>query len=139
MEQVDPLSAVRSQPDDYSAQTFLTFEYPETKDLCKQFLTLITGVLAFSVTFSDKIVPPHARHFRILLVISWFMFLVAIIGTGIGLYQIFVAGQKATHSPTRTEARDFNWSLSYRGLNCAGAAFVLGLLLLIISGLSSVL
>jgi hypothetical protein len=72
------------------------------------------------VTFSDKIVPAGARHLSILLIISWFPFLIAIIGTGIGLYQIFFAGQKATHSPTRTAARDFNWSLSYLGINCAG-------------------
>jgi hypothetical protein len=38
------------------AKTFLDFVYPEVKDLCKHFLTLVTGILVFSVTFSEKIV-----------------------------------------------------------------------------------
>src|SRR5687767_2944902 len=40
---------------DELAQLFLKYDYPETKDLCKQFLTLVVAVLVFSLTFSEKI------------------------------------------------------------------------------------
>ena len=35
---------------------FLKYDYGETKDLCKSFLTLVSALLVFSVTFSEKIV-----------------------------------------------------------------------------------
>ena len=130
--------STRSHPAAYPAEKFLKFDYPETRDLCTQFLTLIAGILAVSVTFSEKIVAPDARFARILLGTSWLLFLLALIGTGGGLYQIFVAGQKATRVPDNTAARDFNWALSFRSLNLAGVAFVIGLLLLILSGLFSI-
>jgi hypothetical protein len=41
---------------DSPQQKFLVFLYPEIKDLAKHFLTLISGVLVFSVTFSEKII-----------------------------------------------------------------------------------
>jgi hypothetical protein len=37
------------------AKEFLEFVYPEVRDLCEHFLTLVSGILIFSVTFSEKI------------------------------------------------------------------------------------
>jgi hypothetical protein len=42
---------------DSPQEKFLKFLYPEIKDLAKHFLTLLSGILVFSVTFSEKIVP----------------------------------------------------------------------------------
>jgi hypothetical protein len=38
------------------AANFLKYDYPFTVDMAKSFLTLISAVLVFSITFSDKIV-----------------------------------------------------------------------------------
>jgi len=32
----------------------MKYDYAETKDLCKEFLTLVSGVPVFSVTFAEK-------------------------------------------------------------------------------------
>ena len=41
--------------DDY-IKDFLTYDYAEAKDLAKAFLTLISVILVFSITFSDKVI-----------------------------------------------------------------------------------
>jgi hypothetical protein len=38
------------------AGLFLKYDYAEAKDLSKQFLTTVTAVLVFSLTFADKII-----------------------------------------------------------------------------------
>jgi hypothetical protein len=120
-----------------SADNFLKFDYVETKDLCKQFLALVASLLVFSVTFSEKIVDfDHAPLVpKLLLVGSWFSFLVAIIATGGALYVLFNAGMLATHRPEKGEWRLRMRFISFQLLNVAGVSFVLGLLVLIGSGL----
>jgi hypothetical protein len=41
---------------DEAAKLFLQYNYLETKDLCKHFITIIIAVLVFSLTFSEKII-----------------------------------------------------------------------------------
>jgi hypothetical protein len=40
-------------------ETFLKYDYAETKDLAKDFLTLVSAILVFSLTFAEKIVNFH--------------------------------------------------------------------------------
>jgi hypothetical protein len=131
--------ATRAAAETEFSAKFLGFDYPETKDLCKQFLTLISGLLVFSVTFGDKYVGQAPFYCKLLLVTSWFFLLLAIIGAGLGLYEIFVAGQYASHHPEKGTSRDRPWRISFAAMNCAGISFVVGLVLLILSGVSGVL
>jgi hypothetical protein len=67
------------------AKDFLTYDYAETKDLGKAFLTLISAVLVFSMTFSDKVIdfPRAGRGARLTLFVGWACFALAIIICGI--------------------------------------------------------
>jgi hypothetical protein len=78
---------------DESAQRFLQFYYPEAKDLCKHFLTLISATLVFTVTFSEKIIDFQKAPIalRIVLFLSLFLMIVALGLCGAGLRQFFRA------------------------------------------------
>ena len=39
-----------------TAADFMRYDFAEMKDVCKEFLTLVAGILVFSVTFAEKIV-----------------------------------------------------------------------------------
>jgi hypothetical protein len=118
--------------------TFLEFVYPETKDLCKLFLTLVSGILVFSVTFSEKIVSfqTAGKWARSLLLTAWVMFVIAIISGGSSLTLLFLAAEEAKTSQA-------GWAeLMVNGGYClfgAGTTFCLGLLALALSGAITVL
>lgn len=39
-----------------TAEMFLKYDYAETKDLLKTFITLVSATIVFSLTFSDKVI-----------------------------------------------------------------------------------
>ncbi|TGS89970.1 hypothetical protein EN856_39435, partial [Mesorhizobium sp. M8A.F.Ca.ET.213.01.1.1] len=48
-------------------EEFLHYQYKEIKDMCEQFIALLSGILLFSVNFSDKLVkaesaPVYYKH-----------------------------------------------------------------------------
>ena len=48
-------------------EELLNYQYKEIKDLCTQFIALLSGILLFSVNFSDKLVkaesaPVYYKH-----------------------------------------------------------------------------
>lgn len=114
-------------------RTFTDFVYPEVKDLCKHFLTLVSGILVFSITFSEKIIDfQRAKPWeRWLLLAAWAMFFLTFIGGGASLTMLFVAAGRAREG-------DASWGpLMETGgiaLFLAGGTFCLGLLTLAISG-----
>ena len=112
------------------AEMFLKYDYPETKDMCKQFLTLITTVLVISLTFSDKIVGFNnaTTTSKCLVILSWTSFLLAIIFCGLGLLFVTMAAGQAAYSKTKNWKRVSN---AYRMIVIAGGLFILGLMLLI--------
>jgi hypothetical protein len=69
-----------------AAEFFMKYNYAETKDLCKDFLTLVTGILVFSLTFSEKIVnfQRSGKAAKFLLCFSWTLFILSIMCCGIG-------------------------------------------------------
>lgn len=112
------------------AEMFLKYDYSETKDMCKQFLTLITTVLVISLTFSDKIVgfSSATTTSKWMVISSWISFLLALIFCGLGLLFVTMAAGQAGYSKTK------NWkrvSDAYRMIVAAGGLFILGLVLLI--------
>jgi hypothetical protein len=120
-----------------AAKLFLQYDYPETKDLCKTFLTLVTAVLVFSLAFSEKIVD-FARATKLarrLLLSAWFSMIGSIITCGVGLCYISLAGGDAMYGGIRY------WHLAqiaWAWIIVAGICFVVGLLALISAGIVSI-
>jgi hypothetical protein len=110
---------------------FIRYDFTITQDLCKQFITVVTAVLVFSLTFSEKIVSfsTTKKPFRILLGISWASMLFAIIACGLGLTYICIAGGQAIYD---AQAYPVAAWTSYRWIIAAGISFIAGLISLII-------
>jgi hypothetical protein len=135
------------------AKDFLTYDYSETKDLGKAFLTLISAVLVFSITFSDKVVdfPRAGKRARLALFGGWSCFVLAIVVCGIAFcinYQaMFMAVHEGSNGfviflpfinayfPPGGYIYISGWADSVMLLS--DGFFVLGLLLLLISSVSS--
>ena len=117
-------------------ELFLKYDYPETKDMCKQFLTLVTTVLVISLTFSEKIIDfkNTSTLSKWLIILAWVSFLSAIIFCGLGLLFVTMAAGEAVYSKIKNYKR-INYA--YIGIVIAGASFVLGLILLIVTTITS--
>jgi hypothetical protein len=113
---------------DENAQLFLKYNFSETKDLCKHFLTVVTAVLVFSLTFSDKVVSFATASVtaRRLLVVAWSLMLLSIIACGIGLCYISLAGGDAVYKPSDRYLKRAR--VAYSWIIIAGSSFVLGLI-----------
>ncbi|WP_395664409.1 hypothetical protein [Methylocella sp.] len=116
---------------------FLKYDYAETKDLAKSFLTLTSAILVFSLTFAEKIVDFQKSSLRIksLMLAAWGMFIITISLAGLSICFIALAGGSAAYrQPVYLDQATSAWML----LVVAGAIFVLGLLTLVIAaGLSA--
>lgn len=116
------------------ASLFLKYNYPETKDLCKQFLTLVSAILVFSVTFAEKIGGGSDSVARSLLLAAWCAMLFALICAGSGLTLITLAAGDAVYCKWRIDKRA---RPAYAFIVLAGATFVIALLLLIATAFSA--
>lgn len=117
------------------AELFLKYNYAESKDLCKEFLTLVSGVLVFSVTFAEKIVrfnDPRARG-RWTLFGAWISLVAALISGGIGLVELGFAANAAVHAPDPALIQ-FLGHKADLWMYAGGVLFVLGLLLIVAAG-----
>ena len=114
------------------AKNFMAFDYAELKDLCKQFLTLVSGILVFSVTFAEKIVG-YRSNARWPVIASWIAFIVAIVLCGLGLGLIALAGGQAVSGAPSQFYRHME-SQAVRLTLGAGLSFVVGLTCLMIAG-----
>jgi len=128
-----------------SPEMFIKFYYPEVKDLSKSFLTLVSGILAFSVTFSSTIIGfPNASILQLtFLISSWLFLIVAIVAAGGGIYTNFVSSNIANRAIMEGKEHKIEFSSlvkhPYALLNVAGIAFVIGLILLALAGVSKFL
>ena len=70
------------------SEDILRIVYPEIKDLGKQFMTLVSGILAFTITFAEKIIGLANASVlpKLLLLFSWGAFIAAIGAIGVGLW-----------------------------------------------------
>lgn len=125
------------------ADIFLSFHYPELKDLGKHFLVIISAVLAFSVTFSEKIIGLSGSGWmqRLLLVGSWCLLMIALVATGIGVYFNFVAGAQANGGIIKGRPSNFKPLVrrTYRLYQIAGGTFIISLALLVLNGALKIL
>ena len=53
-----------------AAELFLRYDYTETKDLAKAFLTLVSSILVISITFSEKVLGGQSARWRSRLALS---------------------------------------------------------------------
>jgi hypothetical protein len=135
--------------DDFSfgdADKFIKYGYPEIKSLSTQMITLLTSVLVFSITFSEKIVnfgtaEPYKKQ---ILLLSWTFLILAIVCDGIGLAVNSFALPFAL-SDVHTIEQEKRNSIQFYGpaarslsfIIFSGLFFILGLISLIASGISS--
>jgi hypothetical protein len=118
-----------------ATELFMKYNYAETKDLCKDFLTLVTGILVFSLTFSEKIVDfQHSgKSAKILLLSSWTLFISTLISCGIGLTYLALAGGQAVYG-----SDDYYLTLAnkcYAWVIASGLFFITGLIALVLAGM----
>lgn len=127
----DAVAIVGSPPKD--AQVYLSFYYPELKDLGKHFLTVVSGVLAFFVTFADRLVDVSKATTaqRNFLIVALALLITAVVSVGTGIYVNFVAGGRANGSVIRGRPGDFKpfVRFTYILYHVGGASFVLALCL----------
>lgn len=126
------------QENEKDSKLFLKYNYTETKDFCKQFLTLVVAVLVFSLTFSEKVIgfPNATLPAKLCLAISWILMLIAIVSCGIGLTYMAMAGGDAVYARVRYHILA---QKAYRLIIVAGASFIAGLLLLIVAAVIAII
>jgi len=135
--------------EDYSfndADKFIKYGYPEIKSLSTQMITLLTSILVFSITFSEKIVNfSNAETYkRQILLLSWTFLILAIVCDGIGLafnsFALpFALADVHTIETDKVNSTEF-YEPAARSLSFivfSGIFFILGLISLIAAGISS--
>jgi hypothetical protein len=117
-------------------ELFFKYDYAETKDLAKAFLTLVSGILVLSITFSEKIVgiPNAARKARLALAGCWVSLICALIACGFALVLITYAAGEAIYGGAGYFA--VAWR-SWFFMIAAGIFFVSGLVSLVTAGVLS--
>ncbi|GJH21826.1 hypothetical protein CBA19CS22_34810 [Caballeronia novacaledonica] len=119
------------------ADLFMKVDYPESKDLGKSFLTLLSAVLVASITFSEKIVDVHNASTLAVstMMVCWLLLFVSIVTCGVGLAFVVTAQSICVYSP------DLDYrSVEMRGafmFLAAGVTFVFSLVSLIVAGIAS--
>ena len=116
---------------------FLKYELADAKTLAIQFITLVSAILVFSITFSEKIINyvQTTKPIKILLLVSWVLFIIAIVLAGISLCYVFTSEAMLIGKDPDYEHIAIQ---GYWILCSAGCSFVLGLLFLLIAGMKSV-
>ena len=135
-------------PDFNDADKFIKYGYPEIKALSVQFLTLLTSVLIFSLTFSEKIVNYNqaTNSIRAILIAGWTLIILAIISDGIGLAYNAMALPTALADLNRFEKNHLNRCEFYepaisalKYILMSGAFFIGGLVCIASAGVTSLI
>lgn len=117
------------------AEMFLRYDYAEAKDLAKSFLTLNSGILVFSIAFSEKVIEYRTASMpaKLAMVGSWALGILAIILSGAAICCLAVAAGFAVYGG------DFFGMAqnAYILLLLAGASFVTSLIALVASAVLS--
>lgn len=121
-----------------AGELFMKYNYAETRDLCKEFLTLVSGILVFSPTFSEKIVDfKNSRRVpKVLLFSSWTLLVASIISCGVALTYLALAGGQAVYGKG-----DYYLDLAstcYAFVLAGGMFFIMGLVALVVAGMASI-
>lgn len=135
-------------PDFNDAAKFIQHGYPEIKSLSFQFLTLLTAILIFSLTFSEKIVnyTQSTTTIRAILITGWTFLIAAIISDGIGLAYNAVALPYALsdlheYNVKHTLSAEFYEPAlnSVKLILLSGTFFIAGLICIVAAGIASLI
>jgi len=115
-------------------ELFLKYNYPETKELCLHFLTLVTAVLVFSLNFAEKVFDfkNSSKKKRLVVILGWWFFLLSIILCGVGLVYNSLAGGDAVYN--QDKYHDLAQT-AYKYIIIAGTSFIAGLAFIMISAI----
>jgi hypothetical protein len=127
---------------DLMDEAFLKYDYANTVDLGKSFLTLVSAILVFSVTFAEKIINWEKSDLlsKSLLGVCWLLLIISIIGCGVSLNFIFGSALAVTHPNVSwrvvvygqikdyLKTANFAWQI----MGIAGCSFVLALILMLV-------
>lgn len=115
-----------------AAQLFVKYDYGETKDLLKTFLTLVSATLVLSLTFAEKIVGFGKADVRTRYTLfgAWVLFIVAIILAGLAMCFIAAATGVVMYGAIPFFHQSYRvWALlSWSCTILSGAAYVAGLI-----------
>ena len=126
---------------------FIDLGYDEIKTISIRFLTLLTAILVFSITFSEKVVNFDTAKARTkwVLISGWICLVSAITFDGIGIALNVYALASALYDQSINEAVGNFKSISYLeftvralvSMILGGIFFVFGLVLIVYSGIMS--
>jgi hypothetical protein len=121
------------------ATDFLKYAFAETKDLSKHSLTVVTAVLVFSLTFSEKIASFSAARPVVCwsFVAAWCCMFLAIVSGGIAICYVALSGGAASSNGDP----DSYWHpmrVAMGWLLTGGGLFVASLIALILAAVVSV-
>jgi hypothetical protein len=120
-------------------QVFLEFQYPESRDLLKHFLTLISASLVFSLTFSEKIIDfATARTVQKVAVVgAWSSLVVSLGACGLGIYTLYIVAERVTAGRAFDRDIEFDRHQRFSHLlqDLAGVFYGLGLLALVVAAI----
>lgn len=129
------------------AQKFIDYGYPQIKELTIQYLTFLSSILVFSVTFSEKIInfSTAKSYTKTIIIFGWAFIVVAITLGGIGLaYNVFALpfalADVYTIEHEKIDSIDF-YIPAFKSLFAilvSGFFFILGLVCIVITGILSI-
>lgn len=116
------------------AELFVRFDYTETRDLMKTFITIVSATLVFSISFSEKITRTHEADdaIRRTMFFAWAFFFAAIVAGG-GAIVLIAAGASCVvygAAPFLPCAGPNPAILSWISALAGGSLYVFGLFLL---------
>jgi hypothetical protein len=126
-----------------AAELFLKYDYAETRDLLKTFISLISATLVLSVTFADRILAARTsnRLGRQLLIFCWVLLVAALIASGISLCFIAAAAGAVLYGSLPLINFSY-WTfalMSWGFVIIAGLCFIGGLVLMVLATVKSTL
>ena len=125
------------------ADNFVSHGYEEIKSISIRFLTLLTAILVFSVTFSEKIVKPEfaKKQTKKILIAGWVCLVAAIILDGLGITLNVYALASALYDQNINEGTSHYLGFTVRALFSmilGGIFFVAGIILIVYAGIISI-
>jgi hypothetical protein len=133
----------RSEEEDVAErEDFLNYNYREPIELAKQSIGIISGILLFSVNFSDKLggIQNSPPSYKYVLLASWAFLLLSITLCGVSMAfswnsaRHMLWGQNGVRPPRKSRRLS---RFAANALTSAGIFFVLGLALMIAGGFMS--
>ncbi|GLR83041.1 hypothetical protein HUE56_30070 (plasmid) [Azospirillum oryzae] len=124
-------------------EAFFKYDYGETKDLLKSFITLVSATLVLSITFSEKIIDIHKAILRVkrMMVAAWVFFIVALIVSGASM--CFIAAEAGCviygQIPVFACRGGLYALISWALIIISGGCYVIGLVLMALSARAKIM